>query len=69
MGEHSDHAVGAGIPASTRFEGDIDRRALMQLPIDERREILRAQAEECADEYNRTLDHEWLDANLGEFEE
>ncbi|MCE5190958.1 MAG: hypothetical protein LLG08_04255 [Actinomycetia bacterium] len=43
---------------------DIDRRALLRLPLSERRAYLKAQADAYAEEYNRSIDHEWLDANL-----
>lgn len=49
-----------------RFPGDIDRRAMMKLPVEERDAIIRAQVEAIADEYNHEIDHEWLDADLGE---
>lgn len=45
---------------------DIDRHALSKLPIAERRAILQAQADASAEEYNRTIDSEWLEADLGE---
>jgi transcriptional regulator with XRE-family HTH domain len=51
---------------AARYPGDIDRRALMKLPLAERCAIIQAQAEAFADEYNATIDHEWLDADLGE---
>jgi Zn-dependent peptidase ImmA (M78 family)/transcriptional regulator with XRE-family HTH domain len=47
---------------------DIDRRALMRLPVEERRAILKAHADAFAEEYNRQIDHEWLDADLGEWD-
>lgn len=45
---------------------DIDRRALVRLPAAERKSILLAQAEEFAEQYADSLDHEWLGANLGD---
>lgn len=45
---------------------DIDRRALMRLPAAERNAILQQQAKEFAEEYAQSIDHEWLDAELGE---
>jgi transcriptional regulator with XRE-family HTH domain/Zn-dependent peptidase ImmA (M78 family) len=47
---------------------DIDRRALMALPPGERAAIIRAQVESIAEEYNREIDHEWLGADLGEWD-
>jgi transcriptional regulator with XRE-family HTH domain len=46
---------------------DIDRRALMALPREERNAIIRSQVESIAAEYNRQIDHEWLEADLGEW--
>lgn len=43
---------------------DIDRRALLKLPLEDRHAILRAHADSVADEYNASLDAEWLDAVL-----
>lgn len=48
-----------------RYPGDVDRRALMKLPLRERRALMRAQAETIAAEYNAGLDDEWLG---GDFE-
>lgn len=48
------------------FPGDIDRRALMELPLADRRAIMRAHAESVAEAYNSDLDVEWLDADLGD---
>lgn len=45
---------------------DLGRRALAKLPREERDAIIRAQAESIADEYNRQIDHAWLEADLGE---
>jgi transcriptional regulator with XRE-family HTH domain/Zn-dependent peptidase ImmA (M78 family) len=53
---------------AARFPGDIDRRALMRLPVAERREIMRAHAESIAEQYNHDLDGAWLDADLGEWD-
>lgn len=50
--------------ASGRFPGDIDRRVMMCLPLEERRGIMRAQADEIADEYNREIDEAW---QVGDF--
>ena len=50
---------------SRTVSDDIDRRALMRLPLEERRAVMRAHAEVAAEEYNRTVDHEWLGADLG----
>lgn len=47
---------------------DIDRRALSKLPLAERRALLQAQADAFAEEYNRTIDSEWLEADLGEMD-
>ncbi|MHB9004644.1 MAG: helix-turn-helix domain-containing protein [Coriobacteriia bacterium] len=47
---------------------DMDRRALSKLPLAERRALLQAQADEFAEEYNRTIDSEWLEADLGELD-
>lgn len=44
----------------------IDRRALLKLPLEDRRSTLRAHAESVADEYNAALDTEWLDADLSD---
>lgn len=49
-----------------RVPGDIDRRALLKLPVAERRAILKAQADAIAEEYNAEIDHEWL---AGDFED
>jgi transcriptional regulator with XRE-family HTH domain len=53
-------------PAAERFPGDLDRRAFMRLPLEERRAAIRAQAKSVAAQYNADLDAEWLDAALGE---
>lgn len=55
-------------PGSRSPTDDIDRRALLRLPLPERRAYLKAQADAHAAEYNRTIDHEWLDADLGEWD-
>ncbi|MDO8880318.1 MAG: helix-turn-helix transcriptional regulator [Coriobacteriia bacterium] len=47
---------------------DIDRRALLKMPLAERRAYMRAQAEAHAAEYNAMIDHVWLDADLGEWD-
>ncbi|MDP2299107.1 MAG: ImmA/IrrE family metallo-endopeptidase, partial [Actinomycetota bacterium] len=47
---------------------DIDRRALLKMPLAERRAYMRAQAEARAAEYNAMIDHVWLDADLGEWD-
>jgi len=43
---------------------DLDRRALMRLSPAERHAKMKALADACADEYNRTLDEEWPNADL-----
>jgi transcriptional regulator with XRE-family HTH domain len=48
--------------------GDIDRRALMRLPLADRRAIMRAHADAMAEQYNAELDGAWLDANLGDLD-
>lgn len=53
-------------PRDERIPGDIDRRALLELPVAERRPILKARADAIADEYNAGIDHAWLD---GDFED
>ena len=58
--EYVPSVAGRTVPA------DLDRRALMKLPLEERRRLLKAHAKQIAEEYNRDLDREWLDANLGE---
>lgn len=50
------------------FPGDIDRRALMKLPLADRKVIMRAHADSMADLYNAELDRDWLDADLGELD-
>jgi transcriptional regulator with XRE-family HTH domain len=47
---------------------DIDRRALLKLPLAERHATMKAHADAHAAEYNRTIDHDWLDAGLGEWD-
>ena len=47
---------------------DVDRRALLRLPLAERATILEAATRACASAYNPTIDHEWLDADLGEWD-
>jgi hypothetical protein len=54
--------------SSERFSGDMDRRALMKLPLEERHAVMRAQAEAVAARYNREIDAEWLDSGLGEWD-
>lgn len=56
------------IPSAAAESGhmDVDRRALMALPRDERNAIIHAQVESIAAEYNREIDHAWLEADLGE---
>jgi len=51
-------------PKTARVE--FDRRALMKLAPVDRREVLRAQAERLAEQYEGELDREWLDADIGE---
>jgi transcriptional regulator with XRE-family HTH domain len=46
----------------------LDRRTLMSLPLSERRALMKAQADALSAQYNRTLDREWLDADLGEWD-
>jgi Zn-dependent peptidase ImmA (M78 family)/transcriptional regulator with XRE-family HTH domain len=60
LAEYLPEVTGRTAPA------DLDRRALMKLPLEERRRVLKAHAEEVAEEYNRELDREWLEADLGE---
>lgn len=55
------------MPTSERFPGDLDRRAFMRLPLEERRAAIRAQAKSVAAQYNADLDTEWLDAALGDW--
>lgn len=51
--------------ANTRsVAGDLDRRALAKLPLADRRAVLKAHAEAIADEYNASLDSDWLNADL-----
>ncbi len=47
---------------------DIDRRALLKMPLAERRAYMRAQADAHAAEYNAMIDRAWLDADLGEWD-
>lgn len=47
----------------------LDRRALMGLPLSERHALMRAQADAIAAEYNRAVDREWLNADLGEWDQ
>lgn len=58
------------IPAasSRTTPGDIDRRALLKLPLAERRAYMQTQAEAHAAEYNAMIDRAWLDADLGEWD-
>lgn len=57
-------------PALGRLESadPLDRRALMSLPLSERHALMKAQAEAIAAQYNRALDRQWLDADLGEWD-
>ncbi|MHB1342703.1 MAG: hypothetical protein ACYC5F_11135 [Thermoleophilia bacterium] len=55
-------------PDSRSAPDGMDNRALLRLPLDERRAYLKAQADAHVEEYNRTIDHEWLDADLGEWD-
>ncbi len=48
---------------------DMDRRALLKLPLAERRAFMKAQAEAHAAEYNAMIDREWLDAGMGEWDQ
>lgn len=52
---------------SDHFPGDIDRRGLMKMSLEDRAAIMRAHAESIAEQYNNELDHEWLGADLGEW--
>ncbi|MCK8114799.1 helix-turn-helix domain-containing protein [Anaerosoma tenue] len=63
-------ALAEYIPAvsSRTAPEDIDRRALLRLPLAERRAYMRAQAEAHAAEYNAMIDQAWLDADLGEWD-
>ncbi|MDZ4168199.1 MAG: XRE family transcriptional regulator [Coriobacteriia bacterium] len=54
--------------AAEPWHAGLDRRALMALPREERNAIIRAQVESISAEYNREIDHEWLDADLGEWD-
>jgi transcriptional regulator with XRE-family HTH domain/Zn-dependent peptidase ImmA (M78 family) len=58
------------IPASSNRTApeDIDRRALLKLPLAERRAYMKAQAEAHAAEYNAMIDRAWLDADMGEWD-
>jgi Zn-dependent peptidase ImmA (M78 family) len=47
---------------------DIDRRALLKLPLAERRAYMKAQAKAHAAEYNAMIDRAWLDAEMGEWD-
>lgn len=51
-----------------QFPGDVDRRALMKLPLEDRRAIIRAHADRLAEHYNAELDGDWLNADLGEWD-
>ena len=44
----------------------MSRRDLMRLPLADRRAILRQQAEAAAEDYNATIDHEWLDGDFSD---
>lgn len=48
---------------------DIDRRALMKLPLAERNAIIQAQATQLAGEYAELIDHDWLNADLGDWDQ
>lgn len=52
--------------ASRTAPDDIDRKALVRLPLEERRALMKAHADAVAEEYNRTIDHEWLESDLGD---
>jgi Zn-dependent peptidase ImmA (M78 family)/transcriptional regulator with XRE-family HTH domain len=55
--------VGSGLrPASD----GMDRRSLMKLSLEDRREVLRAQAERLADYYDRVASEDWQEADLDE---
>jgi Zn-dependent peptidase ImmA (M78 family)/transcriptional regulator with XRE-family HTH domain len=46
----------------------MSRRDLMRLPLSERRAIMRQQAEDAAEDYNATIDHEWLDGDFSDLD-
>lgn len=54
--------------AHGRRPAPLDRRALMSLPLSERRAFMKMHADALAAEYNGTIDTEWLDADMGEWE-
>ena len=68
VGECAAERIAEYVPrASSRtVPEDIDRRALLRLPAAERKSILLSQAEEFAEQYADSLDHEWLGADLGD---
>ncbi|MHB1341882.1 MAG: helix-turn-helix domain-containing protein [Coriobacteriia bacterium] len=66
---HEEAATYAPVRPASKAHDRLDRRALMKLPIDERRAILTAAADAVASEYNKMIDHEWLDADLGEWDD
>jgi hypothetical protein len=48
----------------------INRRAFMQLPIQERRRILATQSEQMVEYYERNTEwREWTEVNIGDFHE
>jgi Protein of unknown function (DUF2281) len=48
----------------------IDRRAFMQLPLEERRRILSAQSEQMVSHYEQNTEwREWTEANIGDLHE
>lgn len=64
-------ALAEYIPAASSRTApeDTDRRALLKLPLAERRAYMRAQADAHAAEYNAMIDRAWLDADLGEWDD
>jgi len=55
-----------GVERAGGASDGVDRRALMKLSIEDRRAVLRAQAEQLVDYYERVATSDWLEADLDE---
>ncbi len=60
-----EQAASYATPArTTTVQQSVDRRALMQLSIEDRRAVLREHAEAVARAYEQEVDRDWLEADL-----
>ncbi len=53
-------------PRSRSGAGELDRRELMKLPLEDRRALMRAHADRLMEEYEKAARSDWMEADLGE---